>query len=101
ERTGGGRNCRRTSAVPATKKSAGDLSPDHPDLDGKKIAGAEVSAEFGMNANVDELRETLARARQEVAKVIIGQNEVVDKALITIFTGHHALIEGVPGVAKT
>src|SRR6266566_7186452 len=54
-----------------------------------------------MNANVDELRETLARARQEVAKVIIGQNEVVDKALITIFTGSHALIEGVPGVAKT
>src|SRR5437870_13880833 len=54
-----------------------------------------------MNANVDELRETLARARQEVAKVIIGQNEVVDRALITIFTGHHALIEGVPGVAKT
>src|SRR5438132_9626428 len=57
-------------------------------------------AEF-MNANVDELRATLARARQEVAKIIIGQNEVVDKALITIFTGHHALIEGVPGVAKT
>src|SRR5438045_7698022 len=54
-----------------------------------------------MNANLDERKETLARARQEVAKVIIGQNEVVDKALITIFTGHHALIEGVPGVAKT
>src|SRR6266550_5220620 len=54
-----------------------------------------------MNANVDELGETLARARQEVAKVIIGQDEVVDKALITIFTGHHALIEGVPGIAKT
>src|SRR2546422_3688736 len=53
-----------------------------------------------MHADVDELRETLARARQEVAKVIIGQNEVVDKALITFFTGHHALIEGVPGVAK-
>ena len=30
-----------------------------------------------------------------------GQNEVVDKALIAIFTGNHALIEGVPGVAKT
>src|SRR5438552_4441544 len=54
-----------------------------------------------MHANVDELKETLARARQELAKVIIGQNDVVDKALITIFTGHHALIEGVPGVAKT
>ena len=54
-----------------------------------------------MHANVDQLKETLIRARQEVAKVIIGQNDVVDKALITIFTGHHALIEGVPGVAKT
>src|SRR5947199_5417535 len=54
-----------------------------------------------MHANVDELKETLARARQELAKVIIGQSDVVDKALITIFTGHHALIEGVPGVAKT
>jgi hypothetical protein len=37
----------------------------------------------------------------EVRKVIIGQDDVVDKALIAIFTGHHALIEGVPGVAKT
>src|SRR5437667_2871465 len=54
-----------------------------------------------MNANLDQLKETLSRTRQEVAKVIIGQDEVVDKALITIFTGHHALIEGVPGVAKT
>src|SRR5439155_12701394 len=54
-----------------------------------------------MHANVDELKETLARARQEVAKVIIGQSDVVNKSLITIFTGHHALIEGVPGVAKT
>src|SRR5207249_4967952 len=54
-----------------------------------------------MHANADQLKETLVRARQEVAKVIIGQSEVVDKALITIFSGHHALIEGVPGVAKT
>jgi len=51
--------------------------------------------------NADQLKEILARARQEVAKVIVGQAEVVDRALITIFTGHHALIEGVPGVAKT
>src|SRR5438445_10491216 len=54
-----------------------------------------------MNETVDQLKETLARARQEVAKVIIGQQEVVEKALIAIFTGGHALVEGVPGVAKT
>jgi MoxR-like ATPase len=50
---------------------------------------------------IDRLKETMARARQEVAKVIIGQAHVIDQALIVIFAGQHALIEGVPGVAKT
>ncbi|HSY19492.1 MAG TPA: MoxR family ATPase [Candidatus Acidoferrales bacterium] len=54
-----------------------------------------------MNQNLEQLKEVLGRARQEIAKVIIGQNAVVDHALIAIFTGQHALIEGVPGVAKT
>jgi len=49
----------------------------------------------------DRLKEVLAAARTEVAKIIIGQADVVDKALICILTNQHALIEGVPGVAKT
>jgi len=49
----------------------------------------------------DQLKQTLAQARAEVSKVIIGQADVVDKCLIAIVTGQHALIEGVPGVAKT
>ncbi len=51
--------------------------------------------------NTEKLKEVLAQARQETGKVIIGQHAVIDKALIAIFTGNHALIEGVPGVAKT
>jgi MoxR-like ATPase len=51
--------------------------------------------------NSDHLKEVLGRARQEVGKVIIGQQEVIERALIVIFAGQHALIEGVPGVAKT
>ena len=51
--------------------------------------------------NIERLKEVLAEARHETAKVIIGQNDVIEKALIAIFTGNHALIEGVPGVAKT
>ncbi len=47
------------------------------------------------------LSDILTQAREETAKVIIGQNDVIEKALIAIFTGNHALIEGVPGVAKT
>ncbi len=53
------------------------------------------------HVNLEELKETLARARQEIGKVIIGQQEVIDKALIVIVTRNHALIEGVPGVGKT
>ena len=54
-----------------------------------------------MPTDTTPIQETLNRARAEVRKVIIGQEDVIDKALIAIFTGHHALIEGVPGVAKT
>jgi MoxR-like ATPase len=54
-----------------------------------------------MTADLDPLHGILSRARQETAKVIIGQARVVDLSLIAIFTGHHALVEGVPGVAKT
>ncbi|MEM9445034.1 MAG: MoxR family ATPase [Verrucomicrobiota bacterium] len=54
-----------------------------------------------MNEYVEQLKETLSRAKQEVGKVIIGQESVIDYCLIVIFTGNHALIEGVPGVAKT
>jgi MoxR-like ATPase len=53
------------------------------------------------SADLNQLKETLARARAEIAKVIIGQAPVIDHALIAIFTNQHALIEGVPGVAKT
>ena len=51
--------------------------------------------------NTERLKEVLAQARHETGKVIIGQHEVIEKALIAIFTGNHALIEGVPGMAKT
>ena len=50
---------------------------------------------------MEGIQQLLSRVRQEVAKVIIGQSAVVDHALVAIFSGRHALVEGVPGVAKT
>ncbi|MDX2054585.1 MAG: MoxR family ATPase [Polyangiaceae bacterium] len=47
------------------------------------------------------LTSTLDRARSQISKVIVGQAAVVDQALIAVLTRQHALIEGVPGVAKT
>ena len=54
-----------------------------------------------METAQSKVAETLSRARAEVAKVVIGQQEAIDRALLSIFTNQHALIEGVPGVAKT
>jgi MoxR-like ATPase len=54
-----------------------------------------------MNEETGILKDILSRAKKEVSKVIIGQDHVIDKSLIAIFTGNHALIEGVPGIAKT
>ena len=54
-----------------------------------------------MNESTELLKKALHRTKQEVAKVIIGHEHVVDQALVAIFNGAHALIEGVPGVAKT
>jgi len=52
-----------------------------------------------------KLVESLADARQQVraelAKVIVGQEEVIDQLLIAIFSAGHCMLEGVPGLAKT
>mgnify|MGYP001016935118 CR=1 FL=1 len=45
--------------------------------------------------------ETLAKIRQEVNKVIVGQEKLIDRLLIALITGGHILLEGVPGLAKT
>ena len=50
---------------------------------------------------IEETKEIMEATRQEVSKVIIGQEKVVNMALIAILANSHALLEGVPGIAKT
>jgi MoxR-like ATPase len=54
-----------------------------------------------MSTSLDQFQELIQRVRTEVGKVIIGQHAVIDQALIVILARQHALIEGVPGIAKT
>ena len=54
-----------------------------------------------MTENVTKLNVVLDSIRTEVKKVIIGQDQVLDRCLAAILTGHHALIEGTPGTGKT
>ena len=59
----------------------------------KSTAGTPPEPEF--------VRESYEKIINEVHKVIVGQDEVLDQVLIAIFCGGHAIIEGVPGLAKT
>ena len=70
----------------------------------ENTAPADVSAPAPDDADVaaiDGLRDLYAQLRTELAKVIIGQDDVIKKLLICIFAKGHALLMGVPGLAKT
>lgn len=60
-----------------------------------------VAAGVGSRREEVQLREVLAALRASVARVMIGQQAAVELALVTLFSGGHALVEGVPGVGKT
>ncbi len=52
-------------------------------------------------ADIDAAVDRIAAARASIGKVIYGQEQVIDEALITILAGGHGLLVGVPGLAKT
>ena len=50
---------------------------------------------------VDSFAQTAAELKKEIGKIIIGQHDIVEKVLISIFSNGHCLLIGVPGLAKT
>jgi len=61
----------------------------------------ESTVESADPSAVEKLKDAAERVRSELGKVIIGQDEVIEQVLIAIFTRNHALLVGVPGLAKT
>ena len=64
------------------------------DLAGEELAGEELAA-------VEKLQRGYRDLKAELAKVIVGQDAVVEELLIAMFCRGHALLVGVPGLAKT
>lgn len=54
-----------------------------------------------LNERIQDQSAFIDRLREEVGKVIIGQQHMLDRLLIGLFTNGHILLEGVPGLAKT
>ena len=57
-------------------------------------AGGDVQA-------LEKLRAAHQQIKREISKIIVGQDEVIDELLIALLAGGHALLVGVPGLAKT
>lgn len=66
-----------------------------------------TTEEVDMNANeevkrqLDDFRQDFLRLKEEVSKVIVGQQAILEDTLISLVAGGHVLLEGVPGLGKT
>jgi len=70
----------------------------------EQLGGGEAQAaseKSESSAVLASITSGASRVREALSRVIVGQNEAVDLALVTLLAGGHALIEGVPGVGKT
>lgn len=56
---------------------------------------------FDIRTNLDALQTAVAQLKEEIGKVLVGQEDMVELLLAAILADGHVLIEGVPGVAKT
>jgi len=61
----------------------------------------ELSGIKELNRKVGEESLFLAELKQEIGKVIVGQDEALERVLVALIAGGHVLLEGVPGLAKT
>ena len=52
-------------------------------------------------AELEDLRSTYQEIRGQIARLIVGQDDVVEQLLIAVFARGHCILEGVPGLAKT
>ncbi len=84
---GTGRSRRTATRGTRAAGAGGDTSP-------ATLARNDVEA-------VDQLRTAYTKVRQELSRVIVGQDEVLEQLIIALFAGGHCILEGVPGLAKT
>ena len=66
-----------------------------------EIMPTAVDGDQDLASRIDVLGEKMAGVRDRVGRIIFGQKQVIDQTIITLLAGGHALIVGVPGLAKT
>lgn len=66
-----------------------------------EIENTSENIHFESRLDLSELHQRVHAVREEIKKVIVGQDKMIDKLLVAILANGHILLEGVPGVAKT
>ncbi len=72
--------------------------PEDPSLLGFQLESSATPEDIEF---IDKLPSLIEKLKSEIAHVIVGQEEVINQVLITLLARGHALLEGVPGLAKT
>ncbi len=67
----------------------------------KETQASEHDINFKNRIDLSELQQGVTLIRDEISKVIVGQESMIDMLIASILANGHSLIEGVPGVAKT
>ncbi|MFY0604606.1 MAG: MoxR family ATPase [Flavobacteriaceae bacterium] len=71
-------------------------------MENQETNGAEASTNtFSNRIDLTKLKESVEAIKEQLKKVIVGQEEFVELLLVSLLANGHVLIEGVPGVAKT
>src|SRR3954470_11289116 len=60
-----------------------------------------MTAAPDLEAQVQQFKSSFLRVRDEMGKMMVGQQEILEGVLVAFFAGGHVLLEGVPGLGKT
>ncbi len=78
-----------------------EQTPESTDLPNTPIPEPATEAWSPTRLNLEKIHTATARVKAEIAKVIVGQQDLLELMLAAVFAGGHVLVEGVPGIAKT
>ena len=73
----------------------------HADPEFSPEGGSPASGPSSDEARFERIQTASHQVRTELARVIVGQDDVIDQLLLSLFAGGHCLLVGVPGLAKT
>ena len=77
---------------------------DNQNLESQNVEQPSVeqttTTEFHSRIDMTELSESLAKVKSEIAKVIVGQESMIEHLLVALLSTGHVIIEGVPGVVS-